>query len=236
MLVVVICLAYVAALLWTALGKGESTPKAKPMPLNVASQKRTMAPVASSRPTKTVAQPAAVTPPQLAPTVASVAQPSPILSEPDPVLTEPAAEATLIVDTDAPPTPSVESPVEIVEERAIMVDTVVEEEVFDDEVFDDEVSENEFTQEKVTAVTRTADDFKRIEGIGPKIAGVLTGAGITTFSQLAQMDADQIRAVLAGQVRIFNPDSWPAQAKLAAAGQWDELALMQSQLKAERRA
>ena len=80
------------------------------------------------------------------------------------------------------------------------------------------------------------DDLQRLEGIGPKIAGVLAGDGVTTYAQLATMTPDQIRAILTGKVRLFNPESWPEQAKLAAAGRWDELVEFQRTLKAGRRA
>ena len=80
------------------------------------------------------------------------------------------------------------------------------------------------------------DDLKRIEGVGPKISGVLQGAGITTFRQLAAADVGQLRQILreAG-VRAANPTTWPEQAGLAAAGQWDGLVALQAMLKGGRR-
>lgn len=80
------------------------------------------------------------------------------------------------------------------------------------------------------------DNLKRIEGIGPKISSVLQGAGITTFTQLAAADVGQLRQILreAG-VRIANPTTWPEQAGLAAAGQWDGLEALQATLKGGRR-
>lgn len=80
------------------------------------------------------------------------------------------------------------------------------------------------------------DDLQRLEGIGPKIAGVLASDGVTSYTQLAAMTPDQIRAILTGKVRLFNPDTWPEQAQLAAAGHWDELIEFQRTLKAGRRA
>lgn len=80
------------------------------------------------------------------------------------------------------------------------------------------------------------DDLKQIEGIGPKIAGILADAGITTFGQLADTDPatlDKIVREDAG-IRIANPASWPQQAALAAAGEWDGLAEMQNRLVAGR--
>jgi len=80
------------------------------------------------------------------------------------------------------------------------------------------------------------DDLRKIEGIGPKIAGVLTAAGISTFAQLAVTEVKELRQILqdAG-VRVAYPDTWPEQAALAAAGSWEELEHLQSQLDRGRR-
>ena len=82
------------------------------------------------------------------------------------------------------------------------------------------------------------DDLVIIEGIGPKISGVLQSAGIQTFSQLAGLDAEKIKEILgaadARLARIADPTSWPAQAKMAAAGEFDALKAFQDQLKGGR--
>lgn len=86
--------------------------------------------------------------------------------------------------------------------------------------------------------TAVVDDLKRIEGIGPKISSVLTAAGITTFAQLATTSVDELQATLdkAGLTGINNPETWPEQAKLAAAGEWEALEALQDELKGGRRA
>lgn len=79
-----------------------------------------------------------------------------------------------------------------------------------------------------------ADDLKRIEGIGPKIAGLLNDAGITTFAQLGKATNKKLKDVLeaAGpRFRLAKPDTWKQQAKLAAAGKDAELKQLQDQLK-----
>jgi hypothetical protein len=83
----------------------------------------------------------------------------------------------------------------------------------------------------------TPDDLKRIEGIGPKISSVFQAAGITTFAQLAAADAGRLRQILkeAG-IRIADPSTWPEQASLAAAGEWNALTVLQAELKGGRRA
>jgi predicted flap endonuclease-1-like 5' DNA nuclease len=83
------------------------------------------------------------------------------------------------------------------------------------------------------------DDLRKIEGIGPKIAGLLHGSGITTFARLAGASSDQLVHILARAdprlVNLVDPSTWPEQAALAAAGDWPALAALQGQLKAGRR-
>ncbi len=78
--------------------------------------------------------------------------------------------------------------------------------------------------------TTKADDFKKIEGIGPKIASTIVEAGITTFAELANTDAAKISEIIADVRGNHVTDTWPAQAKLAAEGKWDELKKWQDEL------
>ena len=102
-------------------------------------------------------------------------------------------------------------------------------------------AESEMASRAVEAipVDVTPDDLKKIEGIGPKIAGVLNAAGILTFAQLAETTADSVREILEAEDprlrRISDPTTWAEQAGLAAAGRWDELATLQDELKGGRR-
>jgi len=81
-----------------------------------------------------------------------------------------------------------------------------------------------------------ADDLTRIAGIGPKISNVLQDAGITTYAQLAVTDADRLGRILdESGIRLADPGTWPEQARLAAAGDWDALRGLQGQLKGGRR-
>ncbi len=81
------------------------------------------------------------------------------------------------------------------------------------------------------------DDLKLIEGIGPKIAGILAGCDITTFAQLADTDVSRLKEIIAqaGLTALADPSTWPQQAALAAAGKMDELETLQGQLKGGRR-
>ncbi|QWX83291.1 50S ribosomal protein L21 [Cellulophaga sp. HaHaR_3_176] len=75
-----------------------------------------------------------------------------------------------------------------------------------------------------------ADDLKKVEGIGPKIAETLSAAGISTFAELAKTDAAKISEIIADVRGNHVTDTWPAQAKLAAEGKWDELKKWQDEL------
>jgi predicted flap endonuclease-1-like 5' DNA nuclease len=78
-----------------------------------------------------------------------------------------------------------------------------------------------------------SDDLKVIEGIGPRTEQVLLEAGITTFAQLAKLKPDRLETIMrdAGTL-VAKRDTWPEQARLAAAGDWQALQALQDQLKA----
>lgn len=105
----------------------------------------------------------------------------------------------------------------------------------------EEVAEEEPVVEAEETPVATAsgepDDLERIEGIGPKYAEILTGAGITTFGQIATMSEDEIIAVIKanGGRKSASMGTWADQAKLAAAGDWDGLAKLQDELNGGRR-
>lgn len=79
-----------------------------------------------------------------------------------------------------------------------------------------------------------ADDLTKIEGIGPKAAEALVGKGVSTYGELAETSADQIREILteaSSTLSHLDPTSWPKQAKMAAEGKWDELQAWQDEVK-----
>lgn len=87
---------------------------------------------------------------------------------------------------------------------------------------------------KPAAKKATADDLKRIEGIGPKIASLLNAADIMTFADLSKATPKKLADVLTAagaRFRLANPGSWQQQAKLAAAGKTEELKKLQDELK-----
>jgi len=68
-----------------------------------------------------------------------------------------------------------------------------------------------------------SDDLELIEGIGPKIAGLLKDAGINTFDALAKAPVEKVKEVLEAGGSKFNlakPETWAEQAALAAKGDW----------------
>lgn len=78
-----------------------------------------------------------------------------------------------------------------------------------------------------------ADKLTKIEGIGPKIESLLKDAGITTFALLSEADPEKIREILlaaGNRYKMHNPTTWPKQAAMAAADQWDELKEYQDRL------
>jgi len=77
------------------------------------------------------------------------------------------------------------------------------------------------------------DELTKVEGIGPKVSELLNGSGIATFQNLADASADSIKETLTEAGGVFasmDPTTWPQQAALAAAGQWDELQTLQDKL------
>jgi predicted flap endonuclease-1-like 5' DNA nuclease len=81
------------------------------------------------------------------------------------------------------------------------------------------------------------ESLQRVEGIGPKIEGLLWAGGIITMRQLATADLDTLQKILdaAGpRYRMHNPRSWSPQAELIADENWDELKKYQDFLVAGR--
>ena len=143
--------------------------------------------------------------------------------------------------------PKIEEAVEeVVEATAVVEEAVVEEAVEDSAPIEEVVAEVEATEapkkeKKVKAPAKKkaakGDDLKKIEGIGPKIAELLTAGGIDTFKALSDSTPDQIREILLEAGKRYashNPDTWPAQAKMAADGNWDELKTWQAEHKGGR--
>lgn len=80
------------------------------------------------------------------------------------------------------------------------------------------------------------DDLKAIEGIGPKVAALLESNGVRSYAQLANTSIKKLETMLeSANLRFIKPGSWPEQARLAAAGEWEKLKGLQGELKGGRR-
>jgi predicted flap endonuclease-1-like 5' DNA nuclease len=71
----------------------------------------------------------------------------------------------------------------------------------------------------------TLDDLKEIPGIGPNVEDLCHGIGIRTWFDLSTTEASLLHTMLvdAGpRFRTHDPSLWPEQARLLAAGRWEE--------------
>ena len=79
-----------------------------------------------------------------------------------------------------------------------------------------------------------ADDLTKIEGIGKKIASLLAKENIKTYKDLAKCSIKKLQLILdtaGSKFNVHDPATWPKQAKLAAAGDWETLTSLQEELK-----
>ena len=91
------------------------------------------------------------------------------------------------------------------------------------------------TAKSKSKVKKTAakDNLTKIEGIGPKIAGLLNADGIITFKDLSKASQKRLKGILeaaGSRYKMHNPSTWPAQAKLAANADWAKLETLQAEL------
>jgi len=124
-----------------------------------------------------------------------------------------------------------EQPVEeeIVYEDEVIEETPVVTETSEAEETTEEVVEESATEESPVAESE-ADDLTKIEGIGPKIAEVLTTAGITTFAALADAKDAATQEMIKDVKGNHQAGTWNEQAAFARDGKWDELKELQDKL------
>ena len=170
---------------------------------------------------------AAVEPPTTTseePSPADPARPEPA-SPADPVKTEPATEAPAEPDAVATAEPVSVEPASV--EPATTADAASPEQVpavdppaVDPPAVDPPAAVEPSTAESPAAPEAgPADDFRRIEGIGPKMAAALQSAGIRTYEQLGATDEAALRAAVraAGVRATASLPTWPAKARELAA-------------------
>lgn len=85
--------------------------------------------------------------------------------------------------------------------------------------------EIESTEEENTSKIKE-DDLQAIEGIGPKIAELLTNAGVNTWQKLADSSVEDLKTILlegGNRFKMHDPSSWSQQAQFAANRNWEKL-------------
>jgi len=90
---------------------------------------------------------------------------------------------------------------------------------------------------KATTKKVAADNLKVIEGVGPKIEGLLKEGGFTTLEKLSKATKKQLTEILqaaGNRYAIHDPSTWAKQAKLAAKGDTEALKKLQDELKGGR--
>jgi predicted flap endonuclease-1-like 5' DNA nuclease len=86
-----------------------------------------------------------------------------------------------------------------------------------------------------SSASAAPEDLTVIEGIGPRINEVLHAAGVLTMAHLADAEPDQLRQILRdANLNLADPQTWPEQARYAAAGDMDGLAAFTSRLRGGR--
>jgi len=80
------------------------------------------------------------------------------------------------------------------------------------------------------------DDLTIVEGVGPKINQVLHAAGIQSLFQLSESEVVNLKEILAAAgLKLADPTTWPQQARLAIAGDLENLKALQSTLRGGRK-
>ncbi|SOE22436.1 cell division initiation protein [Spirosomataceae bacterium TFI 002] len=141
-------------------------------------------------------------------------------------------EGTSVVEKIETKTP----PVELVKEIEEVKEVEIEVEEQEEEIVSVASSANSMTlaDEEITA----SDDLEIIEGIGPKIAELLSSNGVRTYRELATSPVYKIKDILntAGpHYAMHDPTTWVQQALLAEEGKFDELEQLKAHLIAGRK-
>ncbi len=140
-----------------------------------------------------------------------------------------AEEVSKVVETVAQPVESVKA------ESAVPVAAVVADSVEENPV----QARRAMTDKQKKAQKKGPngeDDLTIVEGIGPKINGVLHVAGINTYAELANSTVETLRQILVqNSLQYHDPGTWAEQSALAAADKWDELEQLQGTLSGGKR-
>ncbi len=182
----------------------------------------TVAPAAVAKAAKKAAPAKATTSaPVAAPKAAAKAAPAPVVE----AVAAPAVEAAApaVVEAAAVSSAEMSAPSVSFDEPTMDFDAA----------FDEPTADDAAPAAKASKKVSGADDLKKIEGIGPKIAELLIEGGIVTFADLAAAPVERVQEILdaaGSRYRVHNPATWGQQAQMAADGKWDELKAWQDEL------
>ncbi|MFC0032916.1 hypothetical protein ACFFMM_25660 [Micromonospora chaiyaphumensis] len=162
----------------------------------------------------------------------------PVASDEEPARTVAAEEAQPVTDPvtadeEAEPARTAPEPVAAAEEPAAATEPVpvaVPAEPVAEPAVEEPVAEAEpvapvavpapraAVEDAAPAQVDAADDFRRIQGIGPKLAAALQAAGIRTYQQLSELDEAALRETVkaAGLRAAPGLATWSQQAKVLA--------------------
>lgn len=96
----------------------------------------------------------------------------------------------------------------------------------------EEVAAQKTAEADAAKAALNGDDFRIIEGVGPKVTALLHENGITSFQDLASKSYDELKALMmAHRQYLAKPHNWAQQAQLAAEGKMEELEALKATLK-----
>ncbi len=87
------------------------------------------------------------------------------------------------------------------------------------------------TQPTHTHQARELTNLEVVAGIGPKTAGVLKKNGINDLQALSEANPERLAQIMRdNNLHMANPSTWPAQARMALEGKWDDLEQLKNQI------
>ncbi|MEU9739256.1 helix-hairpin-helix domain-containing protein [Micromonospora chersina] len=166
-------------------------------------------PVRPVEPLEVAAEPVAVAP-------VAVEETEPVRTAPEPVAVdaEPAAIPTAETEPAAEPVAVEAEPVAVPAEPVVEAEPVAPVAV---------PAPRAAVEDAAPVQADAPDDFRRIQGIGPKLAAALQAAGIRTYQQLAELDESALRETVkaAGLRAAPGLATWSQQAKVLAGARAD---------------
>jgi predicted flap endonuclease-1-like 5' DNA nuclease len=81
------------------------------------------------------------------------------------------------------------------------------------------------------------DDLTVVEGLNDSVQELCHGIGIRTWWDLGRTEVSLLRTLLddaGARFHVYDPSTWPEQARLLAAGRWDEFAELTAAARATR--